>query len=358
MSELLTSQVLHEQLSVIMAALSKAAVLDICELLERALVGLRDEVSRSQRENRELRSRLNLIESVVVRGSLGPASPEDAREQPAGQRDHQGGQADEGAAVSGEQSSDVVLIKDEDSDCEEEDAMLTVTVEDVMEDAAVTPPPPSRRRRRKGQNRVADRKCGPAGTLNIAAVYSLDVDDDVAVGGHSESVAHPSEHDAGLPAADQLPCFPDAAQMAPYSSNNWNEPVSDDDAFAGDGPAAAAAAAAADNTFALRMVSGATGFTWDRRDGDAAAGKGRRHACGTCGKTYATAQNRDVHTRIHTGERPFGCQQCGKRFTQSAHLKSHLSIHTGRPHACPRCPRTFLTKYSLKVHLRKRHADT
>ncbi|XP_077368049.1 uncharacterized protein LOC144013278 [Festucalex cinctus] len=342
MSELLTSQVLHEQLSVIMAALSKAAVLDICELLERALVGLRDEVSRSQRENRELRSRLNLIESVVVRGSLGPASPEDAREQPAGQRDHQGGQADEGAAVSGEQPPDVVLIKDEGSDCETEDAMLAVTVEDVTEDAAVTPPPPpSRRRRRKGQDRVADRKCGPAGALNIAAVYSLDVGHDVAAGGHSESDAD-----------DQLP---------PHSSENvcWTEPVSDDVATGNDDDD--------DDVFALRMVSAATGsappdFSSDRRDGwsSAGAGKGRRRsACGVCGKTFASARNRDVHTRIHTGERPFGCQQCGKRFMQSAHLKSHLSIHTGaRPHACPRCPRTFSSNYSLNVHLRKRHADT
>ncbi|XP_061695829.1 uncharacterized protein LOC133511166 isoform X2 [Syngnathoides biaculeatus] len=162
MSLILTSQVLHEQLSVIMAALSKAAVLDICELLERGLAGLREEVIRSQQENRELRSRLSLIESVVVRGSLAGGPRKDSSEEPEEQRDDSGG----GAPLP-----DVVLIKDEDSDCEKdlEDAVSVVAMEDSTEDIAA--PLPSRRRKRKGLQKD---KSSPTRVHNIATSYPLD----------------------------------------------------------------------------------------------------------------------------------------------------------------------------------------
>lgn len=100
----------------------------------------------------------------------------------------------------------------------------------------------------------------------------------------------------------------------------------------------------------------------EQRAAQPAAGKrgkrGKRFVCCVCSKTYATAQNLDVHMRIHTGVRPFGCEHCGKTFLQSAHLKSHLSIHTGkRQHVCLICSRSFVVKYSLKLHMKKCHVS-
>lgn len=66
-----TSRALREQLSVIMGALTKAALAEICEAVDEGFALLQMEISRSHKENQDLKKKLHLIESIVVRGGGG-----------------------------------------------------------------------------------------------------------------------------------------------------------------------------------------------------------------------------------------------------------------------------------------------
>lgn len=57
----LSSRTLQQQISAVVEALSRAAVAEICALVEQ-------ELRRSRRENQDLKKRLRLIQSIVDRG--------------------------------------------------------------------------------------------------------------------------------------------------------------------------------------------------------------------------------------------------------------------------------------------------
>lgn len=56
----------HTQLATIMETLTRAAVVEICELVDEGYAVLHIEISRHQKENEELRRKLQLIESIVA----------------------------------------------------------------------------------------------------------------------------------------------------------------------------------------------------------------------------------------------------------------------------------------------------
>lgn len=56
----------HTQLATIMETLTRAAVAEICELVDDGYAVLHIEISRHQKENEELRRKLQLIESIVA----------------------------------------------------------------------------------------------------------------------------------------------------------------------------------------------------------------------------------------------------------------------------------------------------
>lgn len=106
----LSSKALHEQLSVIMAALTKAAVAEICGVVDEGYALLRLEISRSHKENEDLKKKLHLIESIVVRGGSGGAGGDAAgraEESPAEEGPQQPGtpqqcrEGDGGGAAAG-----------------------------------------------------------------------------------------------------------------------------------------------------------------------------------------------------------------------------------------------------------------
>ena len=61
----------HSQLTSIMDTLTRAAVAEICELVDDGYAVLHIEISRHQKENDELRQKLQLIESIIARGAGG-----------------------------------------------------------------------------------------------------------------------------------------------------------------------------------------------------------------------------------------------------------------------------------------------
>ena len=49
--------------------------------------------------------------------------------------------------------------------------------------------------------------------------------------------------------------------------------------------------------------------------------------CNLCGQSYSTQGSLKVHTRSHTGERPFKCGECDRAFITSGQLKKHSRTH-------------------------------
>ena len=75
------------------------------------------------------------------------------------------------------------------------------------------------------------------------------------------------------------------------------------------------------------------------------------HVCMRCGKHYATASELRIHERAHRGERPYLCSTCGKAFVSSSNLRQHEATHiVARRHACPTCDKTFVTYSHLTRH--------
>ena len=57
-----------------MGALTKAAVVEICEVVDEGFSVLQLEITRSHKENEDLRKKLHLIESIIVRGNAAAAA--------------------------------------------------------------------------------------------------------------------------------------------------------------------------------------------------------------------------------------------------------------------------------------------
>lgn len=72
-----------------------------------------------------------------------------------------------------------------------------------------------------------------------------------------------------------------------------------------------------------------------------------------CGKAFYQKTHLEIHTRAHTGIKPFLCKEpsCGQRFSQLGNLKTHERRHTGeRPYHCDICFKTFAQHGNVRAH--------
>ncbi|KAJ0057867.1 hypothetical protein NL108_003004 [Boleophthalmus pectinirostris] len=79
----------------------------------------------------------------------------------------------------------------------------------------------------------------------------------------------------------------------------------------------------------------------------------KRFSCLQCGKNFRCFSQLEIHQRSHTGEKPFRCTLCGKKYAQKGHLYTHQRTHTGeKPYGCPICGKGFIQKCTLDMHQR------
>lgn len=81
--------------------------------------------------------------------------------------------------------------------------------------------------------------------------------------------------------------------------------------------------------------------------------------CHVCDKNFTTTTKLKMHTRIHSGCKPFKCKKCHKTFSQEFNLKRHEMVHrTDRPREfqCHICGSFYWQKHHLTDHIVACHA--
>ncbi|XP_076837575.1 uncharacterized protein LOC143482882 [Brachyhypopomus gauderio] len=396
----------HTQLATIMETLTRAAVAEICELVDDGYAILHIEISRHQKENEELRRKLQLIESIVAaRGYSdetttsrdsrcdGAVCETTAGRKPCGSRESSSRRILAESCDLEERGPVTVQVKEEGQEPQDDDnsgaiAMATHNSPDVEVIELSTQDGPSETHSTNDDTTVH--------TLADAHSPAPHAHPFTETHSHTEESQHSS---VDLTASDEPLCSFNTHTDAQTQSDTHTERTCHGPAFP-DKVCVKRESAVCDaeldltldwNTHSMRDTLAhphvpSTGITTDTLNhnpplyaaqhlvamGNVAGlslfggrgtvrggGVGKRHfICSICGKSFTTAQSLDTHTRIHTGERPYRCEQCGKRFTQSGHLTAHQTVHTGeRPYECSHCGKRFAGKQYLRIHTKKHHPE-
>jgi len=80
---------------------------------------------------------------------------------------------------------------------------------------------------------------------------------------------------------------------------------------------------------------------------------GRPWKCTICGKAFQFRGDYNRHLVVHSAVRTFTCPTCGLGFKRKDNFNSHLATHSmARPFKCQTCNKTFKRKADKEVHER------
>ncbi|KOB68593.1 Uncharacterized protein OBRU01_18106, partial [Operophtera brumata] len=71
------------------------------------------------------------------------------------------------------------------------------------------------------------------------------------------------------------------------------------------------------------------------------------HRCSDCGEGFPTRSTRDIHSRLHSGARPFSCAFCPLSFRSKNSQDKHQETHVPPQHECELCGKKFRRKAHL-----------
>ncbi|XP_056442709.1 zinc finger protein 174-like isoform X3 [Gadus chalcogrammus] len=337
----------HTQLLSIMEVLANTAVLEICKLVDDGFTHLRLEVSRTQRENLELKSKLRLMEVGAPVPPLGSCSERGHSAEPLlGGRDGETDMLEEKplvvikleeeltGCIMGECHRELPassMVDEQPSLAPKEEwcaPLVFMSGGDRQEEQAwsgsglVGGPSP-----RGGAGFLLGGVSRPAPGRGVARGDSL------SKGSRSIEMGAPRRLSSRLLTPRPTGGAKDGIGSSPLSLQNKNPSSS--------------SSSSVKRTPRTSLSEG--------------NGRDPAHpwvfSCPMCRKDFSTSKGLTVHQRLSHGPggsqravRPFSCSVCGKHFLRSSSLKPHMGIHVGEPYACTQCGRRYSSRGNLGRH--------